>query len=86
MKYKLAEYATEYGTQIVLHASTTSGYTRVSEYLEVEFVRLSEETINNSKLNALEESISLAKGRASKTLEELKRQKKELLALTCLAI
>lgn len=81
---RLALFKTEYGSYVEAGewAEKDSYYGRVSEYVDVEFPLLPEETVIQNQVVAIDHQIEKIKDDAMSKVSELQTKKAELLALT----
>jgi peptidoglycan hydrolase CwlO-like protein len=83
MKKKLAVFLMQFDVEIVLEESDhRDQYTRLSEFVEVEFTELPKETVLSNQVSALDAQIADIQTKAIKDIDRLNQKKAELLALT----
>ena len=81
---RLALFQTEYGPYVEAGewAEKNPEYCRISEYVDVEFPLLPEETVIQNQVVAIDHRIEKIKDAAMSKVSELQTKKAELLALT----
>ena len=87
MKMTLALYMTPYGTISALNLSLKEAeifndYSQITEFVEVGFPDLPDETILARKIEIIDTLIDNERERSIKEMQKLQQQKQELLALT----
>lgn len=84
MKYKLALFFTGFGDPrpIGEWIDGQKGYTRVSEYVEVEFPEIPAEVATALKVAAIDELITDTTTKYQVTINRLNREKADLLCIT----
>ena len=83
IKEKLAAFIASYGTTIITieWAENDSDYTRISEYVEVEFPPLANEEVLKNQIATIDKKIETVKQESIDLINQLQQKKQELLAL-----
>ena len=83
IKERLAAFITNYGTTIISidWAERDQDYTRISEYVEVEFPALPKEDVLNNQIATIDKKIETVKQESIDLINKLQQKKQELLAL-----
>jgi hypothetical protein len=84
MKNKIAVFKDKYGLESHLgeYAEDWKEYTRITEYVEVDFPELPPETVIANQVAAIDAVIDEIKTKAMQEVEKLLQKKSELLALS----
>ena len=83
IKEKLAAFMSAYGTTVVSieWAEKDPKYTRISEYVEVEFPPLAKEEVLKNQIASIDKKIETVKQESIDLINQLNQKKQELLAL-----
>ena len=83
IKKRLAAFITNYGTTIVSvdWAENDQNYTRISDYVEVEFPPLENEEVLKNQIATIDRKIETVKQESIDLINQLQQKKQELLAL-----
>ena len=83
IKERLAAFITNYGTTIISidWAERGQNYTRISEYVEVEFPALPKEDVLKNQIATIDKKIETVKQESIDLINKLQQKKQELLAL-----
>jgi hypothetical protein len=83
---RVALYKTRHGTILAMRndewLENSPDYTRVSQYLDAEFIMLDDSELLNAEIEAIDAEIEIIKNKALAEVENLLARKQELLALT----
>jgi hypothetical protein len=84
MKKKLAVFLTPWGINIAAgeNFEQDPAYTRLTEYVEVDFTELPKETVITNQVAQFDSAIATIKAKAIEEVDKLNQKKSELLALT----
>ena len=83
VKEKLAAFITNYGTTIISieWAENDPNYTRISDYVVVEFPPLANEEVLKNQIATIDKKIETVKQESIDLINQLQQKKQELLAL-----
>ena len=85
MKQRIAVFQSKYGDSIFnesMESFTGSNYSRLTQYVEVDFPELPIETVVGNQVASINQQIDEIKNKAMEEVAALQTRKAELLALT----